>query len=94
TLFNKQSIISAPAIQEFLVEVVQQMSEYRQLMLNLIECSKNNSNIQIASANAITILLRAKIQLPKNLDSVRIQGADLSNGVFKNSQFVKADLNN
>ncbi|CAG8541230.1 8218_t:CDS:2, partial [Racocetra fulgida] len=94
TLFNKQSIIPEPAIQTFLAEGVQQMPEYKQPMLNFIECSKNNANIQIASTNAITVVTRAKIQLSINLDNIRIQGANLSDGVFKNLQFVRADLNN
>ncbi|CAG8849613.1 8005_t:CDS:1, partial [Racocetra persica] len=68
--------------------------EYQEPLLNFIECSKNNVNIQIASANAITVLSCAKIPLPINLDNIRIQGANLSNGVFKIFQFVRADLSN
>ncbi|CAG8567812.1 8430_t:CDS:1, partial [Gigaspora rosea] len=92
--FNKQSIIPEPAIQQFLVERVQHVPEYQQPMLNFIESSKKDANVQIASANAITVLLRAKISLQKNLNNIRVPGADLSNGVFNNSQLVKADLSN
>ncbi|CAG8672394.1 26601_t:CDS:2, partial [Racocetra persica] len=99
TLFNKQSIIPEPAIQTFLVEGVQQMPEYKQPMLNFIEYSKNNANIQIASTNAITVLTRAKIPLSINLDSIRIQGAnlsyaDLQNANFKNATLQDANLQN
>ncbi|CAG8788629.1 35700_t:CDS:1, partial [Racocetra persica] len=94
TLFNKQSIMPEPAIQDFLVERIQQKSELKQQMLNFIECSKKNANIQIASVNAITVLMRAKIKLPMNLNNIRVPGADLSNGVFNNSQLVRANLNN
>ncbi|CAG8587933.1 9740_t:CDS:1, partial [Dentiscutata heterogama] len=94
TPFNKQSIIPEPAIQEFLVDRVQQKPEYKQPMLNFIECSKKNETVQIASANAITVLLRAKIPIPINLNNIRIPGADLSNGVFNKSQLVRADLSN
>ncbi|RIB09877.1 hypothetical protein C2G38_2107474 [Gigaspora rosea] len=93
TLFNMQSIIPEPAIQQFLAEQVQQMPEYEQPLFDFIEYSKRNPNIQIASANAITILSRASIQLPLNLNNIRIPGADLSNRVFIYSQFEKADLN-
>ncbi|CAG8468001.1 2698_t:CDS:2 [Cetraspora pellucida] len=93
-LFNKQSIMPEPAIQQFLVERIQQKPELKQQMLNFIECSKKNANIQIASVNAITVLMRAKIQLPTNLNNIRVPGADLSNGVFNNSQLVRANLNN
>ncbi|CAG8626304.1 16299_t:CDS:1 [Gigaspora rosea] len=94
TPFNKQSIIPEPAIQQFLVERIEQMPKYKQSMLNFIECSKKDAKVQIASANAITVLSRARIPLPINLNNIRVSGADLSNGVFNNSQFVKANLNN
>ncbi|KAF0429924.1 NACHT domain-containing protein [Gigaspora margarita] len=94
TPFNKQSIIPEPAIQQFLVERIEQMPKYKQSMLNFIECSKKDAKVQIDSANAITVLTRARIPLPINLTNIRVSGADLSNGIFNNSQFVKADLNN
>ncbi|KAF0483886.1 NACHT domain-containing protein [Gigaspora margarita] len=96
TLLNRQSIISDPAILESLVERVQQMPEHVQYLLNFIEHSKMNDNIQIASANAITILSRAKIQLSKNLNlnNIRVSGADLSNGIFNNYQLERAKLDN
>ncbi|KAF0479087.1 NACHT domain-containing protein [Gigaspora margarita] len=94
TLLNKQSITPEPAIQEFLAERVQQMPEHVQPLSNFIEYSKLNDNIQIASANAITILSRAKIQLSKNLNNIRVSGADLSNGIFNNYQLARAKLDN
>ncbi|KAF0446147.1 NACHT domain-containing protein [Gigaspora margarita] len=88
TRFNMQSITPEPAIQQFLAEQVQQMPEYEQKPLfNFIEYSKSNSNFQIASANAITVLSRASIQLPANLNNIRVPGADLSNGDFNKLQF-------
>ncbi|CAG8496271.1 18052_t:CDS:2, partial [Gigaspora rosea] len=65
TLLNKQSITPEPAIQEFLAELVQQMPVHIQSLSNFIEYSKMNDNIQIASANAITILSRAKYNFRK-----------------------------
>ncbi|RIB16229.1 hypothetical protein C2G38_2091434 [Gigaspora rosea] len=94
TLLNKQSITPEPAIQEFLAERVQQMPEFIQSLSNFIEYSKMNDNIQIASANAITILSRAKIPLSTNLNNIRISGADLSDGIFNNYQLASAKLNN
>ncbi|CAG8577275.1 27182_t:CDS:1 [Gigaspora margarita] len=92
TRFNMQSITPEPAIQEFLTEQVQQMPEYKQLLFNFIEYSKGDPNIPNASANAIMVLLCANISV--NLSNIRIPGANLSNGVFNNLQFVRADLNN
>ncbi|KAF0529286.1 NACHT domain-containing protein [Gigaspora margarita] len=65
TRFNMQSITPEPAIQQFLAEQVQQIPEYEQKPLfDFIEDSIRNPNIQIASANAITVLSLASIQLP------------------------------
>ncbi|CAG8781191.1 1706_t:CDS:2, partial [Racocetra fulgida] len=64
TFFNKQSIMPEPAIQQFIVERIQQKPEIKQQMLSFIECSKKNENIQIASVNAITVIMLAKIPLP------------------------------
>ncbi|CAG8809959.1 19223_t:CDS:1, partial [Gigaspora margarita] len=94
TLLNKQSITPEPAIRQFLVERVQQMPEHIQSLLNFIVSSKTNDNLQIASANAITILSHAGKQLPTNLNNICVSGADLSSGMFNNSQFAKAKLNN
>ncbi|RIB20173.1 hypothetical protein C2G38_2035470 [Gigaspora rosea] len=94
TLLNKQSITPEPAIQEFLAERVQQMPEHIQYLSNFIEYSKINDDVQIASANAITILSRAKIPLSTNLNNIRVSDADLSNGIFNNCQLARAKLNN
>ncbi|KAF0446150.1 NACHT domain-containing protein [Gigaspora margarita] len=95
TRFNVQSIAPEPAIQQFLAEQVQQMPEYeRKPLFKFIEYSKRDRNIQIASANAITVLSRASMQHSVNLNNIRVPGADLSNGDFNNLQFVRADLNN
>ncbi|CAG8856137.1 38167_t:CDS:2, partial [Gigaspora margarita] len=81
-----------PAIQQFLAEQVQQMPKYKQLLFNFIEYFKRDPIIPNASANAIMVLLCASISV--NLSNIRIPGANLSNGVFNNLQFVRADLNN
>ncbi|CAG8468021.1 2699_t:CDS:1 [Cetraspora pellucida] len=94
TLFNKQSIMPEPAIQQFMVERIQQKPELEQQMLKFIECSKKDAKIQIASVNAITIIMLAKIPLPPDLNDIRVPGANLSNGVFNNSQLVRANLSN
>ncbi|CAG8801231.1 13975_t:CDS:1, partial [Gigaspora rosea] len=52
-----------------------------------------NDNIRIDSANAITILSRADIQL-LTINNNRVSGADLSSRIFNNYQLAKAKLNN
>jgi len=48
---------------------------------------------QIAAANAITILVKARVVFSnQDLNDVRISGADLSYGVFDYAQFQRADL--
>ncbi|CAG8723937.1 21633_t:CDS:2, partial [Dentiscutata erythropus] len=67
SLFNKHSIITEPAIQQFLAERVQQMPEHIQSLFNFIECSKKSANIEIASANAITVIYFPNLTGAKNL---------------------------
>ncbi|CAG8796776.1 20799_t:CDS:2, partial [Gigaspora rosea] len=102
TLLNKQSITPEPAIQEFLAERVQQMPEHIQYLSNFIEYSKINDDVQIASANAITILSRAKIPLSTNLNNIRVSdadltdlaSADLASAGLQNANFQNAKLQN
>ncbi|CAG8811479.1 22979_t:CDS:1, partial [Racocetra persica] len=92
-LFNKQSFVSEHGVRQFLAEHISQKTEtFKPQLLAFIEASKENE-VQIASANAITILTQVGVLL-KNLNGCNISGADLSNGKFNNLQAVKAKLNN
>ncbi|KAF0516450.1 NACHT domain-containing protein [Gigaspora margarita] len=95
TLFNKQLFVPEHGVRQFLAERIQQnMLEFKPLLLDFIDRSKNDENIQIASANASTILTQIGAPLGKNLNDINISGADLSNGVFNDLKLERAKLNN
>ncbi|CAG8695482.1 10618_t:CDS:1, partial [Scutellospora calospora] len=94
-LFNKHLFVSEHGVRQFLVEFIQQKKSYIQKLSSFINSSKNDDNAQIASANAITILMQAGVPLKNlNLTDSNISGADLSNVVFDNLQLARAKLNN
>ncbi|CAG8449767.1 10086_t:CDS:2 [Scutellospora calospora] len=94
-LFNKHLLVSEHDVRQFLVEFIQQKETYIQKLLSIINSSKNDDKVQIASANASTILIQAGVTLKNlNLTDSNISGADLSNGVFDNLQLARSKLNN
>lgn len=59
----------------------------------LVQLSKNKKTFKIAAANAITILNKARANFcGKNLEKINIEGADLSHGIFYETNFSKANL--
>ncbi|KAG0310293.1 hypothetical protein BGZ99_000468, partial [Dissophora globulifera] len=89
----KRSFIGEPSILQFLGERVQQEPVFKKQLLEYIEASKVDKKWRIASANAITIMVRAGIPFNgADLKGIQIPGADLSNGQFDSVQLQKADL--
>jgi len=65
----------------------------RAQLRSYVEASKHDPTYGIAAANAITILVRAKIPFKcENLEKIKIPGADLSLGMFDSANFQGADL--
>ncbi|CAG8485033.1 7413_t:CDS:2 [Cetraspora pellucida] len=93
-LFKEQSFVFEHGVRQFLVEhIVQKMETFKPQLLAFIEASKKNDDVQVASANAITILAQADILLV-NLNDTNISGADLCNKIFNNLKAERAKLNN
>ncbi|CAG8603870.1 24003_t:CDS:2 [Cetraspora pellucida] len=92
-LFKEQSFVLEHGVRQFLVEHISQMESLKPKLVAFIEASKKDDGIQIASANAITILTQADVLL-NNLNDANISGADLSNKIFNNLQAERAKLNN
>ncbi|KAG0067078.1 hypothetical protein BGZ89_006518 [Linnemannia elongata] len=91
--FFKRSLLSEPAVIQFLCERVQKHASYKSQLLAIIQRSKTDAAAAIAATNAITILVRAGVTFNgANLRGVRIPGADLSGGQFDSAQFQGADL--
>jgi len=85
--------INDPSVLQFLSERALQQPIFKQQLLDYIEHSKKDPQWRIAASNAITILVRARIQFNgADLQGIRIPGADLSYGVFEGAQLQDADL--
>ncbi|CAG8758398.1 22131_t:CDS:1, partial [Dentiscutata erythropus] len=96
TFFYKQSLASEPGVQQFFAEhIQQQMSDVKPKLLAFIESSKQNEQVQIASANAITILTLIGVHFKNiiDLNGSNFSGADLSNRILNDLQLEKAKLN-
>ncbi|KAG9066992.1 hypothetical protein KI688_012904 [Linnemannia hyalina] len=82
-----------PSIIQFLAERVQLDSGFKDELLTIIEQSKNDNQAAQAAANAITILVKARVRFNGvDLRGIRIPGADLTGGQFDSAQLQDADL--
>jgi hypothetical protein len=89
----RRHFMNEPSVLQFLAERVQQEPKFKQELQTFIELSKTNEKWSVASANAITILVRAGIPFNgAELSNIKIRGADLSYGQFDSAQLQEADL--
>jgi WD40 repeat protein len=78
---------------QFLEERVQQEPVFKQQLMDYIEYSKIDKKWRTAAANAITILVRAGVQLiSADLQGIQVPGANLRHGVFDWANLQGADL--
>ncbi|BBE08475.1 HNWD1 protein [Mycoavidus cysteinexigens] len=96
-LFNQLNLVKDPGVLDFLAERVQQKPALIDLLVDLINLSKSDDKsgdeFHIAAANALTILVRAEVQLSgRDFNAIHARGADLSYGVFDHTKFERADL--
>ncbi|KAF9991823.1 hypothetical protein BGZ80_008864, partial [Entomortierella chlamydospora] len=71
----------------------QQQPTFKDQLHSIIEQSKTDGNVEIAAANAITILVRAGVPfIGADLQGIKIPGADLSYGVFDSACLEGANL--
>ncbi|KAF9121974.1 hypothetical protein BGW39_010127 [Mortierella sp. 14UC] len=90
---NKTCIVGALAVLDFLVDRVKKHPAFHKQLIDIVEFSKAEPSISMASANAMTILVRARVKFHgKSLCGIRIPGADLSGGLFDLTDFRGADL--
>ncbi|KAF9132614.1 hypothetical protein BGW39_011710 [Mortierella sp. 14UC] len=91
---SRRSLAAEPSIIQFLAERVLTNPEFKDHLRAVIEQSKSDEQISSqASANAITILVRAGVHFNgADLQGIRIPGADLSGGQFHSTQMQGADL--
>ncbi|KAF9345391.1 hypothetical protein BGX26_003171 [Mortierella sp. AD094] len=90
---GRKNLVDEPSIIQFLMERARQQPEFKDQLLSVIERSKTDKTARVAAANAITILVRARIQFNgADLRGIQVPGADLSFGMFDSSQLEGADL--
>ncbi|KAG0022202.1 hypothetical protein BGZ80_000773 [Entomortierella chlamydospora] len=90
---GKKTLVDEPSILQFLSERVKQQPIFKDQLHSIIERSKTDKSVRIASANSITILVRAGVQFNNaDLRNIKIPGADLSFGVFDSARLEGADL--
>ncbi|KAG0295072.1 hypothetical protein BGZ98_001522, partial [Dissophora globulifera] len=88
-----RSFVDKPAVLQFLAERVLQEPVFEQQLYDFIEYSKTDEKWCTAAANAITILVRARVRFNgEDLRGIRIPGADLTGGLFDYAQLQGADL--
>ncbi|KAF9152582.1 WD_REPEATS_REGION domain-containing protein [Linnemannia schmuckeri] len=79
-LFTR-SLLAEPSVIQFLCERMKLNPGFLQQLHSIVYQSKTETNVAIAAANAITILVRAEVRFNgADLRDVRIAGADLSGG--------------
>ncbi|KAF9152960.1 hypothetical protein BG015_004391, partial [Linnemannia schmuckeri] len=89
-----RNLVAEPSILQFLAERVDSYPHFKRHLHSILEQSKTDDKAGMAAANAITILVRAGIRFNgEDLQSIRIPGADVSNGQFDTAQLQGADLN-
>ncbi|GJJ77583.1 hypothetical protein EMPS_09942 [Entomortierella parvispora] len=91
--FGLVDLVSEPSILHFLVERVRQSTPFKEQLDRIIRLSKIEPAVGRASANAITILVKAGVLFNGvDIQGIRIPGADLSEGQFDSAQIQGADL--
>ncbi|OAQ23141.1 YVTN repeat-like/Quino protein amine dehydrogenase [Linnemannia elongata AG-77] len=86
-------LVAEPSIVHFLSERVPMNLNFKQHLHDIIELSKTNDQASQAAANAITILVKAGVLFNgADLRSIRIPGANLTDGQFDSVQLQCSDL--
>jgi WD40 repeat protein/Tfp pilus assembly protein PilF len=93
--FNEELFVEEANIIQMLADRVGEGELFKKSLFDQIYISKNNSAKSIGSANAITILNKAKISFSgMDFSGIRIPAADLSYGVFYDTNLSDTDLTN
>ncbi|KAF9120780.1 WD_REPEATS_REGION domain-containing protein [Mortierella sp. 14UC] len=93
-LFSR-NLLEEPSVVEFLYERVPHNSFFKKQLLAVVEQSKLDPGYSQAAANAMTILVKARVRFNgADLRNINIPGADLFGGQFDSAQFQGADLTN
>lgn len=91
--FNEKLLVSEPGIMQFLGDRLKEYPHFEHVLFKLIHLSKDEENIHIAAANAISVLNRAGYAFAdQDFKNINIQGADLSGAWLAGTDFTKAHV--
>ncbi|KAF9118779.1 Cilia- and flagella-associated protein 57, partial [Mortierella sp. 14UC] len=91
-LFTR-NLLKEPSVLHFLHERVPHSPAFKEQLLAIVEQSKSDPGYSRAAANAMTILVKARVRFNgADLRGIRIPGADLYGGQFDTAQFQKSNL--
>ncbi|CAG9335578.1 unnamed protein product [Blepharisma stoltei] len=89
--FNRINIAERIELNKYISELLN--DNIKETLYQIILFSRTSEEIATAASNAITILNRNKFSFKnKNLEKIKIKGADLSFGLFENVKFDSSDL--
>ncbi|ETO28813.1 hypothetical protein RFI_08314 [Reticulomyxa filosa] len=96
---NRKLLNEELGIIQFIAERIHDISpvyiNLKSRLFRIVESSKNNENISIAAANAITILNSANVNMHyRDLSNVKIPYAILDHAFLEGTNFTNANLNN
>ncbi|KAF9105125.1 hypothetical protein BGX27_009794 [Mortierella sp. AM989] len=95
SIFARKNFVEERPVLQFLEERLQQSPHFKRQLLAIVELSKTDATVSMASANAITVLVGAGVYFNgADLQGIRIPGANLSYGFFDCAQMQGADLRN
>ncbi|KAF9132594.1 hypothetical protein BGW39_011772, partial [Mortierella sp. 14UC] len=90
-----QDLLKEPSVLQFLYERVPYSPVFKEQLLDVVKKSKSDPGYSRAAANAMTILVKARVRFNgADLRNIRIPGADLFGGQFDYAQFQGANLTN
>ncbi len=93
SVLNQFPLMPEPAILDFLGEHAAQSPSFKVHLYDWIYQSKNNTQLSVGAANAITVLVRmGEAFTQADLQNICIAGADLRYGIFDHADLRGADL--
>jgi WD40 repeat protein len=90
---NQRLLNEEPSIIRFLAELVARDAGFKNKLFDFIERSKTDERVQVAAANAMTILVVARVPFSgMDLSRIKVPYAILDEGIFDGADLHHADL--
>lgn len=90
---NRQRLNGEPGVIHVLAEMAQQEKDFEAHLFDIVKFSSQEPTIEVAAANAITILNYARFNFSgKDLCGIRVKGADLTRALLHHTDLRGSDL--